>query len=215
MASDQSGQFIVFEGGEGAGKSTQIEAAAVLLEKHQIPFVHTREPGGTDVAEAIREVLLDKRLPAMHMDTELLLMFAARAEHLQKVILPALENGHWVLCDRFTDASYAYQGYGRGVALERLATLETWVQQRLQPDLVMILDIDVRLGLERVAKRGSKDRFEEERLEFFEKVRRGYLERAEKIPSRYAVLDASQEQAQVSADVEKVLLTIIDAWRLT
>lgn len=209
---NNSGRFIVFEGGEGAGKSTQIKTVAKLFAEQGIPFIQTREPGGTDVGEAIRHILLDKRLPAMHMDTELLLMFAARAEHLQKVILPALQKGQWVLCDRFTDASYAYQGYGRGVATERLAALESWVQQSLRPDLVIILDIDVRLGLERVAKRGVKDRFEEEQIEFFERVRQGYLERAQRAPKEYVVIDAAEDQAEVSIAVQSKLQVIIDEW---
>jgi len=209
---NKPGQFIVFEGGEGAGKSTQIKATAALFTEQQIPFVQTREPGGTEIGEEIRRILLDKKLPAMHMDTELLLMFAARAEHLQKVILPALKSGQWVLCDRFTDASYAYQGSGRGVASERLAVLESWVQHGMRPDLVLILDIEVGLGLDRVAKRGSKDRFEEEQIEFFQRVRKGYLERAQQSPAKYAVLDAAQDQKQVTAEVRLVLQALIDEW---
>jgi len=208
----KAGRFVVFEGGEGAGKSTQIKAACELLKEQSISYVQTREPGGTEVGEEIRRVLLDKKLPAMHMDTELLLMFAARAEHLQKTILPALEEGKWVLCDRFTDASYAYQGYGRGVASERLEALESWVEQTLRPDLVMIFDIDVRLGLERVSERGAKDRFEEEQIEFFERVRHGYLERAKASPAAYAVLDAALDRAEVTTEVRKVLQVIIDQW---
>jgi len=203
------GRFIVFEGGEGAGKSTQISNAQSFLEDHEVPFVTTREPGGTGVGELIRSILLDKTLDQMHMHTELLLMFAARAEHLQKKIMPALAAGQWVLCDRFTDASYAYQGYGRGVPTDRLEVLENWVQGALRPDLVVILDIDVKAGLERVAKRGEKDRFEEERMEFFEKVRNGYLQRAKANPKAYAIVDAAQSEQRVTKDLIAVLEPMI------
>lgn len=206
------GKFIVFEGGEGAGKSTQINTLASLLQDSNIGFLQTREPGGTEVGERIRDVLLDKTLPGMHSDTELLLMFAARAEHLQHKILPALDEGKWVICDRFTDASYAYQGYGRGIALERIEHLEQWVQQGIQPDLVIILDLEVEAGLKRVSLRGDTDRFEEEKVEFFEKVRTGYLKRAEQYPERYLVLDAAETQKQVATQLTDALQSKLLEW---
>ncbi len=206
------GKFIVFEGGEGAGKSTQIKTLAKFLQDSNIDFLQTREPGGTEVGERIREVLLDKSLPGMHSDTELLLMFAARAEHLQHKILPALDEGSWVICDRFTDASYAYQGYGRGIALERIEHLEQWVQQGTQPDLVIILDLDVEAGLQRVSLRGETDRFEDEKIEFFEKVRAGYLNRAKQYPDRYLVLDAAETKEQVATKLIDALESKIQSW---
>lgn len=206
------GKFIVFEGGEGAGKSTQINTLASLLQDSNIGFLQTREPGGTEVGERIRDVLLDKSLPSMHSDTELLLMFAARAEHLQHKILPALDEGRWVICDRFTDASYAYQGYGRGIALERIEHLEQWVQQGVQPDLVIILDLNVEVGMQRVSVRGDTDRFEEEEVEFFEKVRAGYLKRAEQHPERYLVLDAAETQEQVAMKLNDALQPKLKEW---
>lgn len=211
-AASYPGKFIVFEGGEGAGKTTQINRLADLLKESGIDFVQTREPGGTVVGEAVREILLDKNLPAMHSDTELLLMFAARAEHLQHKILPALAKGQWVVSDRFVDASYAYQGYGRGIDHDRLEVLENWVLQKLQPDLVIVLDIDVATGMQRVGKRGATDRFEEEQLDFFERVRAGYLDRAKKSPGRYAVLDASVDEQAVTEQLNSIMQPVIDGW---
>ncbi len=194
--------FIVFEGIEGAGKSTQILRLQKYLQENNIDCVLTREPGGTEVSEAIREILLDKHLPAMHSDTELLLMFAARAEHLQKKILPALHAGRWVLCDRFTDASYAYQGYGRGIDLQRLADLEQWVQGDFRPDHVIVFDLPVETGLARAGRRSEADRFESENEAFFERVRAGYLQRAAMWPQRYHVVDASQDEEGVWQQVQ-------------
>lgn len=206
-----SGKFITFEGSEGAGKTTQIAAVKTHLEEKGITTITTREPGGTEVAERIRQVLLDAQLTRMHEDTELLLMFAARAEHLQQLILPSLKQGTWVLCDRFTDASYAYQGYGRGIELERLAVLENWVQGTLRPDLVIVFDVDVETGLQRAAKRSEKDRMELEALSFFKKVRQGYLQRAADQPGRYRVIDAEQSIDRVRSSV----IDIIDNWMKT
>lgn len=202
---NKSGRFITFEGIEGAGKSTQVVKLQKYLQEKNIDCVLTREPGGTEVAEVIRNILLDKQLPAMHSDTELLLMFAARAEHLQKKILPALQNDQWVLCDRFTDASYAYQGYGRGISLQRLADLEQWVQAELRPDLVLVFDLSVETGLARAGKRGEVDRFEQETSQFFNRVRKGYLERASRNPERYRVIDASQNEQKVWQQVQKIM----------
>lgn len=205
------GKFITFEGIEGAGKSTQILRLKKYLADRHIDCVMTREPGGTDVSEVIRNVLLDKALPAMHSDTELLLMFAARAEHLHKKILPALKQQQWVLCDRFTDASYAYQGYGRGIDLQHLAILEQWVQGDMRPDHVLIFDLPVEAGLARAGKRGESDRFEQEDVAFFTRVREGYLQRAEAYPDRYDVIDASQTEDLVWNAVEKIVAGWIDA----
>ena len=204
-AMNNSGRFITFEGVEGAGKTTQILNLQKYLLRKNIDAVLTREPGGTEVAEAIRAVLLDKELPSMHSDTELLLMFAARAEHLQKKILPTLKQGQWVLCDRFTDASYAYQGYGRGIALQRLEILEQWVQDDIRPDLVLVFDLPVEVGLARASERGEADRFEREAKSFFNRVREGYLERARLKPESYRIIDASKNEETVWQQVQTVM----------
>lgn len=199
------GLFITLEGGEGAGKSTNAAWIAAFLRQHGKDVLLTREPGGTEVAEAIRHVLLSPELPAMHADTELLLMFAARNEHLQQKILPALAQGTWVICDRFTDASYAYQGYGRNIPLERIAALEQWVQGTLRPDYVILFDLDIATGMARAAARGRADRFEQEQEAFFERIRYGYQQRAAQQPARYRIVDASQPLAQVQAQLQPVL----------
>lgn len=195
------GQFITLEGTEGVGKSSHLQALAEHLRAQGHEVVTTREPGGTEMAEAIRGLLLSPDLPAMHEHTELLLMFAARAEHLQRLILPALARGAWVLSDRFTDATYAYQGGGRGIDAQRITTLENWVQGDLRPDRVMVLDAPVEIGLARAGKRGAADRFEQETVAFFERVRACYLARAALEPHRYRVVDASQELETVRAAV--------------
>lgn len=186
------GLFITFEGTEGVGKSTQLAAAASTLESMGIDFVVTREPGGTPMAEAIRELLLAPRDEPVDEMTELLLMFAARAQHLHTRILPELEAGRWVLCDRFTDATYAYQGGGRGVPTARIAMLETLVQGDVRPDHTFLLDAPVETGMSRARNRGELDRFEQEAVAFFERIRQTYLERASQDPARYHVVDASQ-----------------------
>lgn len=205
------GLFMTLEGGEGAGKSTNAEWIAAFLRQHGKDVLVTREPGGTQVAEAIRQVLLSPELPAMHADTELLLMFAARNEHLQQKILPALAQGTWVVCDRFTDATYAYQGYGRNIALERIAALEHWVQGTLRPDYVILFDLDIATGMARAAARGRADRFEQEHSVFFERVRHGYQQRAAQQPERYFSVDASQPLAQVQAQLQQVLQQMLAA----
>ena len=199
------GKFITVEGGEGAGKSTNMAFMREILAAAGKDVVVTREPGGTELAEAIRDVLLNPEYRGMDSNTELLLMFAARAEHLAKVIIPALEQGQWVLCDRFTDATYAYQGGGRGIDLSRIASLETWVQAELRPDVTFLFDIPVEQGMERAGKRGSKDRFEQETLNFFHKVRDHYLSRADAEPARFRVIDASVELPQVQQQITKAL----------
>ncbi len=192
-----SGLFITLEGPEGAGKSTNREFLAAHLRAAGLEVQLTREPGGTPLAERIRELLLAPSDESMAVDTELLLMFAARAQHLEQVIRPALERGAIVLCDRFTDATYAYQGGGRGVPLSRIAELEAFVQGPLRPDLTLVFDLPVEVGLARAAARGQLDRFEREGQGFFEAVRQAYLARAKADPQRYEVIDASQSLAEV------------------
>ena len=200
------GRFITLEGGEGAGKSTQLQTVAACLTAAGIPFLTTREPGGTPRAEAIRGLLLSpgEREP-MASKTELLLMFAARAQHVKQRIEPALAAGTWVLCDRFTDATWAYQGGGRGLPLEDIGALEHLVHGDLQPELTLLLDIPVAQGLRRASHRGETDRFEEESTGFFERVRRAYLARAAAAPERFAIVDASAGLEEVWAQVESVL----------
>lgn len=205
------GRFITLEGIEGAGKSSQMGPLRQTLVELGIPVVTTREPGGSPVAEQIRGILLDRANAGMAATAELLLMFAARAEHLEKVIVPALTQGDWVLCDRFTDATYAYQGGGRGMDGARIALLEGLVQGELRPDLTLIFDLPPELGLRRARGRGASDRFESERLAFFEAARSVYLERARAFPDRYRVLDATQPLESVTARVKRILTDFVDA----
>ncbi|MBK1850034.1 MULTISPECIES: dTMP kinase [unclassified Marinobacter] len=199
------GRFITFEGTEGVGKSTQITNAAETLKELGVDCIVTREPGGTPMAEAIREVLLAPRDEPVNDLTELLLMFAARAQHLHTLILPALEKGQWVLCDRFTDATFAYQGGGRGVSSERIALLETFVQGEIRPDHVVLLDAPVETGMIRARHRGQLDRFEQEAVSFFQRIRDTYLARAGAEPSRYNVVDAAGSIEQVSASIRELM----------
>ncbi|WP_275544609.1 MULTISPECIES: dTMP kinase [unclassified Pseudomonas] len=208
-----TGLFITLEGPEGAGKSTNREYLAERLRERGIDVLLTREPGGTPLAERIRELLLEPSDEPMAADTELLLVFAARAQHLQQVIRPALARGSVVLCDRFTDATYAYQGGGRGLSIERIAQLEQFVQAELRPDLTLIFDLPVEIGLARAAARGRLDRFEQEGRGFFEAVRQAYLQRAAQAPQRYRVLDAGQALAQVQADIDALLPSLLEACR--
>lgn len=201
----KQGVFITFEGGEGGGKSTQLIQAAEYLRAKGIEVVTTREPGGTTVGESIRGVLLNPDLPAMHPDTELLLMFAARNEHIQRTILPALAVGKWVLCDRFTDATYAYQGFGRGLDQERIAQLEMWVQGALLPNHTLLFDLEVKVGMSRAQKRAALDRFEQEKLEFFERIRAGYLSRAKQYSDQYRIVNAEQTIENVTQQMTDYL----------
>ena len=194
-------RFITVEGIEGAGKSTCLNLIQECIRQHGRPIEVTREPGGTALGEALRELLLDHRNEGMADSTELLLMFAARAEHLHAKIIPALTSGSWVLCDRFTDATYAYQGYGRGIELERIAALERWVQGGRRPDLTLLMDLPVETGLERAGRRSEPDRFERQTLAFFERVRDGYLSLARAEPERFRVIDASRSLHDVSEQV--------------
>lgn len=203
-------KFITFEGVDGAGKSTHLNWFAASLRARGIDLLVTREPGGTPLGEKLREILLHE---PMHAETEALLMFAARKEHLEIVIKPALQNGTWVISDRFTDASFAYQGGGRGVQLEKLEQLERWVQGDLQPDLTLLFDIPVEVARQRLNNNVTKtnialDKFEQEKSDFFEKVRNAYLARAHKTPSRYAIIRADLSLAEVKVNLEKILASI-------
>jgi dTMP kinase len=199
------GKLITLEGIEGAGKSTQIEQVRDCLVGQGIRVILTREPGGSRIAERIRDVLLDPACGGMATDAELLLVFAARAEHLAHKILPALEAGTWVVCDRFTDATYAYQGGGRGVDFRRIAFLEDYVQGDLRPDLTLLFDLPVQEGLARAGRRSQPDRFESETVRFFEDVRTAYLALAARHPARIRTLDASASQVEVATRVRALV----------
>ncbi|MEJ2397144.1 MAG: dTMP kinase [Gammaproteobacteria bacterium] len=205
-----AGKFITLEGGEGAGKSSNIPFIEQFLREHGIDLVMTREPGGTPLSERIRDILLDKQEQQMTSDTELLLMFAARAQHLAQVIRPALARGQWVICDRFTDATYAYQGGGRGIPDERIAILEQWVQTDFRPDKTLVFDLPVATGMARAGQRSSPDRFEQEEHAFFERVRAAYMQRARAIPQRYAIIDAGQELSNVQQQIADVLAGLLE-----
>ena len=206
----EAGRFITIEGIEGAGKSTCMQVAAERIRARGLGLLETREPGGTPLGEALRELLLGHRHEGMADDTELLLMFAARAEHLRRRIEPALAAGDWVLCDRFTDATYAYQGAGRGIPESRIATLEQWVQGDLRPHLTLLMDLPVAQGLERAGRRSAPDRFERQALDFFERVRQGYLAIAAREPQRVKVVDASRDLEAVAADIRRLVDDFID-----
>ena len=199
------GRFITIEGGEGAGKSTAQTYLAEKLTAQGISVLQTREPGGTPLAEAIRRNLLSLDEEAPVEMAELLLVFAARAQHLSKVIEPALNQGRWVLCDRFTDATYAYQGAGRGLSAKHIGKLEALVQGDRRPDTVILLDMPPEIGLARARARGALDRFEQEKHAFFERVRQGYLGRAAEFPDRYVIVDAAQELSRVQKSLEAVM----------
>lgn len=205
----QRGRFLTIEGTEGVGKSTNLAFVADWLRARDIEVIITREPGGTPMAEEVRALLLSKREEAVDETAELLLVFAARAQHLAGVIKPALARGAWILSDRFTDATYAYQGGGRGLSKSTIEQLEQLVQADLRPDLTLILDIDVELGLNRARQRGELDRFESETIGFFERVRAAYRQRAGTAPDRYAVIDASKTLPEVQAEIATVLSRLI------
>jgi len=208
-----TGLFITLEGPEGAGKSTNRDYLAERLRAEGIEVVLTREPGGTPLAERIREVLLAPGEEPMNADTELLLVFAARAQHLAEVIRPALARGAVVICDRFTDSTYAYQGGGRGLCLARIATLETFVQGDLRPDLTLLFDLPVEVGMARASARGRLDRFELEGQVFFDAVRSAFLQRAKAEPARYHLLDAAQPLAQVQRAIDALVPTLLERAR--
>ncbi|MBE0625019.1 MAG: dTMP kinase [Burkholderiales bacterium] len=199
------GKFITLEGVDGAGKSTHLDWIAARLEAAGKKVAVTREPGGTPLGEALRKLLLTQ---PMHLETETLLMFAARREHLELLVLPALAAGTWVLSDRFTDATFAYQGGGRGLDLARIESLEGWVQQGLQPDLTFVFDLSVEQAKERrLAATAAPDRFEQENLDFFARVRSVYLARAARYPQRIQVIDASRSVADIRNALEKYIVT--------
>jgi dTMP kinase len=206
------GAFVTVEGIEGAGKSTCLNLVARRITDRGHAVHTTREPGGTALGEALRELLLGHRHDGMGDDTELLLMFAARAEHLHAVVEPALAVGTWVVCDRFTDATFAYQGYGRGVDLQRIAELERWVQGDRRPDLTLLLDLPAELGLRRAGERSRPDRFERQALDFVTRGRDGYLQRAAAEPRRFAVVDAAVPLAQVSRRIVGITDRFLDRW---
>lgn len=199
------GKFITLEGIEGSGKTTQLEFVAEYIKKAGKGLVCTREPGGTLVSEKIRDILLDPQLPGMHSDTELMLMFAARVEHINQVIEPALSEGMWVVCDRFYDATYAYQGYGRDISLQRIDELKAFSIGSLIPDKTFLLDVSLDISMQRVTERGNKDRFENEKIEFYTKVREGYLEIAKQNSARVCLVNAEQSLENVQAEIQQSL----------
>lgn len=200
-------QFITLEGGEGVGKTTNLPFIESYLHARGIDFIRTREPGGTPLAESIRTLLLGGE--AMDAKAELLLVFAARAQHVHEVIRPALDAGRWVICDRFTDASYAYQGGGRGLDTTPIAFLEDWAQGGLRPDLTLLLDAPLEIGMARAKSRGQTDRFEAETLAFFTRVREAYLARFAQFPERIKRIDAARPLAEVQADIARHLDRLI------
>ncbi|MEH6582146.1 MAG: dTMP kinase [Halioglobus sp.] len=206
------GLFITVEGGEGVGKSTNISFIEEYLRGHGLDLVLTREPGGTPLAENIRDLLLRVDSEPVSETTELLLMFAARAQHISQLIEPALAAGKWVLCDRFTDATYAYQGGGRQMDHTMVRKLEQMVQGSLRPDYTLLLDAPVEVGMERARGRGDLDRFEQEHMDFFRRVRNTYLQLAEESSGRYRVIDASLELDQVQDQVSKVCRELLTCW---
>lgn len=203
--SNKRGKFITFEGIDGAGKSSHIAGVVDLVRAHGLNVIATREPGGTPLGEKLRELLLNE---AMHPETETLLMFAARREHLVQVIEPALARGDWVICDRFSDATYAYQGGGRGLDKGKFADLEQWVHGHLQPDLTFLFDLPPSVAGERISAQGRKlDRFEQERADFHVRVRLAYLERSAASPQRFQVINADQLPAQIENLVKETVIS--------
>lgn len=194
--------FITIEGIEGAGKSTNAKLVVEYLNNLKLQVLHTREPGGTLIAEKIRDILLQQDInEPITNQAELLLLFAARSQHLENLIIPALNAGTFVVCERFTDASFAYQGAGRGLNLKDISYLEHFVQNNLRPDLTLLFDLDVKIGLERVKKRGALDRIEQEKIDFFTKVREMYLQLAQQNANRYIIIDASEELVVIKKQI--------------
>ena len=200
------GKFITFEGIDGAGKSSHVDWLAERLRQRGLTVQVTREPGGTALGEKLRELLLNQ---PMHLETETLLMFAARREHLAQLIEPALARGEWVVCDRFTDATHAYQGGGRGLERSKLQILEHWVHDHLQPNLTLLFDLPLEVARERIAVASrSLDRFEQERADFHERVRQAYMERAHAHPERIRVIDAKNTLDDIRKRLEEIIITI-------
>lgn len=206
MKSDTTGKFITLEGMDGAGKSTHLSWVPAFLEARGVSVCLTREPGGTPLGEKLRELMLDKN-QRLHAETEALLMFAARREHLDKVILPALDKGMWVVCDRFTDATFAYQSGGSGLAWERIEVLENWVQRSLQAHLTLYFDVPAEVGKSRTQAVRAPDRFEQEGKFFFERVREGYLRRARENPARMHIIDSTVSLEEVKKSVENIIIS--------
>ena len=216
----RSGAFITLEGIEGAGKSSCLPSIEHFLARHHLSLVTTREPGGTDLAEAIRNLVLgvsdaSGNLEAPTADTEALLMFASRAQHLDKVIRPALKRGDWVVCDRYTDATVAYQGGARGLGEDRIMALANWVHPDVWPDLTLLFDVSVETGSARASLRGPKDRIEQEKQEFFELVRQAYLTLASHHPERIRIINAEQSIEDVAAQVSSELAAFVERWNVT
>jgi dTMP kinase len=207
--SGSRGRFITLEGTEGVGKTSNLEHVCHLLQGAGYEVVSTREPGGTPLAESIRSLLLEVREEPVDPTVELLMVFAARAQHVARVIEPALAAGRWVVCDRFTDATFAYQGGGRGISMEDIATLESLVQGDLRPDLTLYLDVPVEVAAKRIAGR-DHDRFEREQMDFFERVRKTYLQRAADEPQRVRVVDARQDLVTVQAEIDRVVAEFLE-----
>jgi dTMP kinase len=207
------GCFVSIEGVEGVGKSTNLEFVQNLLAAAKIDFVTTREPGGTDISEKIREILLDKNNVGMTHKTELMLVFAARAQHVEQFIEPNIAAGRWVVTDRFTDSTYAYQGGGREMSLDLIKSLDNFAINSYQPDLTLLLDLPTEVGLARATRRGELDRFESESSSFFTRVRDAFLHRAEQAPERFRIIDASQELKTVQASIQEALAPMLSDWR--
>lgn len=210
---NHSGLFITLEGPEGSGKSTNLIFIADYLKRANIAYVQTREPGGTAIAESLRQILLNKETGVMTAETELLLMFAARVEHTEQLIKPSLSHGAWVICDRYTDSSYAYQGGGRKLGNQRVAQLEQWCLNGFKPDLTILLDVPVDTTLARIRARGSLDRIEDQGLEFFSRVRQTFLTLAADNDKRYCVINANQPLVRVQQQIAEVLEHTITRWR--
>jgi dTMP kinase len=206
------GLFLTMEGGEGVGKSTNIKYMAEALKEKGVDLVVTREPGGTKLAESIRQLLVQVQDETVGNLTELLLMFAARAQHIEQVIEPALAVGKWVLCDRFTDATYAYQCGGRGMSRQIVSQLEQLVQGELRPDYTLLLDAPIDTGMERARERGELDRFEKENQDFFARVRATYLDMAQQSSGRFHVIDASLPLGEVQKCVDEICLELLECW---
>ena len=199
------GKFITFEGIDGAGKSTHVEGIASFLRARGKSVITTREPGGTPLGERLRELLLNEK---MHLETEALLMFAARREHIAQLIAPALARGEWVISDRFTDASFAYQGGGRQLSLDKLRVLEQWVHADLQPDLTLLFDVPLEVARQRLDKHRTLDKFEQEQQDFFARVRNVYLQRAKEFPDRIRVIDSTRPLEEVSRELEQLVAAL-------
>lgn len=207
---NKQGLFLTLEGVDGAGKSTHLSFIKECLEAHQIPVCVTREPGGTKLGETLRELLLHQ---SMTLETECLLMFAARHEHLQKVILPALRAGQWVLCDRFTDASFAYQGEGRGLGATRVAVLEQWVHPGFQPDKTWLFDVPLETARQRMTETRVLDRFEQQDINFFLRTQQGYYERVHQDPDRFFMVDASRSIEKIRVQLKADVQLLVQQWQ--